>query len=663
MNKYYFIFLFSFFLMRGEFYAQSPHYIQELKNQISKSKDDTTKVKKLINLSNNLSNSEFKDAIRYANEALTISSKINYIKGKAGSYNSLADAYWFHSDYEKAQQYYFKAYRISDSINDKKAVAFALYNIGWILCIQQHNYKEDKYLYQSLQIYKQARDTSGLLKIYNALASYYADRFKQEKKNKQYFDSALVYFNKGIEDAELIGANKDLGRIYGNLGELFYQEQNYRIATYYNEKCLEVYQKTTDSSSLIVCILDMGLCEMATNHTNEAILKFNVVSSYNTNHEIKDVQVLTLKSLAEAYYQLKNYKESYDYYQKYMDLKEELDKEAYSTNISNLQSNYNLEKSEANVEQLKQTNEIQELKNKKNTYFIFGLLAIAFIVIIVAFLLFKQNKQKQLINIQLHNQNQIIAEKKQEIDSSIQYAKGIQLAILPHLDELTNQFNQSFVYYKPKDVVSGDFYWFAKVETDFYCIAADCTGHGVPGALMSIIGIEKIVQAIFGKKITEPGNILSFLNIQIKQVLKQHSDKSKQKDGMDLSLIKFNHDHSEVEFSGANRPLIIIRNNALIEYKADKTAIAGFTSDEQLFETTKIPLHKNDMLYMFTDGYADQFGGEVGKKFMTKNLKQILISIAELPANQQQEHIKQAFKYWKKDYEQVDDVLVIGIKV
>lgn len=171
MNKYYFIFLFSFFLIRGGFHAQSPQYIQGLKNQISTSKDDTTKVKQLINLSNNLSNFEFKDAIKYANEALAISSKLNYIKGKTGSYNSLADAYWYHSDYEKAQQYYFKAYRISDSINDKKAVALALYNIGWILCIQQHNFKEDKYLYQSLQIYQQVKDTSGLLKIYNALAS------------------------------------------------------------------------------------------------------------------------------------------------------------------------------------------------------------------------------------------------------------------------------------------------------------------------------------------------------------------------------------------------------------------------------------------------------------------------------------------------------------
>jgi serine phosphatase RsbU (regulator of sigma subunit) len=258
------------------------------------------------------------------------------------------------------------------------------------------------------------------------------------------------------------------------------------------------------------------------------------------------------------YYKLGKYKDGFDAYQEYVELKEGLDKEAYSTSISDLQRTYSLEKSEANVKQLKQANEIQELKNKKNTYFIFGLLVVALIVILVAALLFKQNKQKQLTNIQLKEQNHIIAEKKQEIDNSIQYAKGIQQAILPHTQELVTQFPESFVYYKPKDVVSGDFYWFSKVDKDFYCIAADCTGHGVPGALMSIIGIDKIVQAIFEKKISNPGLILSFLNKQIKQVLKQHSDASKQMDGMDLALLKFNERLTEVEYSGANRPLINI---------------------------------------------------------------------------------------------------------
>jgi len=402
---------------------------------------------------------------------------------------------------------------------------------------------------------------------------------------------------------------------------------------------------------------------METGKIKEAITKFNIVYNYNQLHDIKDIQILTLRALAQSSYKLQNFKEGFDYFEKYVELKEEIDQEAYSTNISNLQGSYSLEKSEANVKELTQANEIQELKNKKNTYFIFGLLAIAFIVIAVAVMLFKQNKQKQLTNIQLKEQNHIIAEKKQEIDNSIQYAKGIQLAILPNVQELNTHFPQSFVYYKPKDVVSGDFYWFSKVDKDFYCIAADCTGHGVPGALMSIIGMDKIVQAIFEKKISAPGEILSFLNKQIKQVLKQHSDASKQMDGMDLALLKFNESLTEVEFSGANRPLFIIRDKTIIEYKADKMAIAGFTANEQQFTTTKIALQKDDSLFIFTDGYADQFGGDTGKKFMSKNLKDLLLSISYLSSKEQEEKIANAFSDWKKSYEQVDDVLVIGIKI
>jgi tetratricopeptide (TPR) repeat protein len=517
--------------------AQNPKLIDELKVAVATAKDDTIRVKKIVNLSNNLSSSDFKNAIKYGNNALELANKINYVKGKSIAYNCLADAYWFHSDYEKAQQYYFKAYRINDSIHDQKEVAFSLYNIGWILCIQQHNYVSDKYLYQSLNIYQSLKDTAGLLKIYNAIASYYVDRLRNERNTKSFFDSAIVYFDKGIDYAKQYKSYSNLGKFYGNMGDLFYEQQDYNSAMFYNLKSLEIHQKMQDSSSIVISIMNIGLCEMQTNKVNEAIIKLKITYNFTKNHDIKDTRVITLRSLAECHYKLGKFKEGFDFYQEYVDLKEEIDKETYSTTIGDLQSTYSLEKSEANVEQLKQANEIQELKNKKNTYFIFGLLVVALIVILVAVILFNQNKQKQLTNIQLKEQNHIIAEKKQEIDNSIQYAKGIQLAVLPDISELTNRFPESFVYYKPKDVVSGDFYWFGNSQNDFYCIAADCTGHGVPGALMSIIGIDKIGQAVFEKKINNSGKILSFLNQQIKKVLKQHSDASKQMDGMDIALI------------------------------------------------------------------------------------------------------------------------------
>jgi serine phosphatase RsbU (regulator of sigma subunit) len=662
MSKNKFLYFFLLFCSAQLAVAQNMERIKKLKDLIATGKDDTMKVRRLIDLSAMLNTTDFKTAIMYTNDALTLSKKINDIKGTALAYGSFADAFWYHSDYEKAQQYYFKSYRISDSIHDKASIAYSLYNIGWIICIQQHNYKQDKYLYQSLQLYNELNDPSGSLQIYNAMASYYADRFKVENA-KQYFDSAIVYFNKGITLAQNADMHSDLGRIYGNMGDLFYVGKDFSSAAFYNSKSLEIHQRVNDSSSMNICFLNIGLCELATGHVKEALSKFKRVHSYNLRHDIKDVELIVLPSLAKAYYQLNDFKQAYDYYENYVALKEVLDKEAYSTSISNLQGNYSLEKAEANVAQLRQTNEIQELKNKKNSYFIFVLIAVAIAVIIVASLLFRQSKIRHQSNIQLQRQNNIIAEKKQEIDNSIQYAKGIQLAFLPDKQELDHRFEDNFIYYKPKDVVSGDFYWFSKVENDFYCIAADCTGHGVPGALMSIIGVDKIVQAVFEKKLSLPGDILSYLNREIKQVLKQHSDASKQMDGMDIAILKFNKASDKVEYAGANRPLYLIRNNELKEYKADKTAIAGFTPVDQVFKTTSIDLQKNDSLYIFTDGYADQFGGNDGKKMMTKNLKNLLVSMADMKADDKYRKVEKTFLDWKGPHEQVDDVLIIGIKI
>lgn len=651
--------------------AQGSSDADKLRTELSRYKtEDTVRFGKLIALAYNLSNYGFKESISYATEALELSRKLNYTRGEVAAYNCMADAYWFHSDYDKAQQHYFKAYRINDSLHDQRGLAFSMYNIGWILCIQQENYKQDFYLYRSLAIYTTLKDTSGLLKIYNALASYYTSR-RTAQNNKQYFDSALNYFNKGIALAKGKSRFGEMSRIYGNLGDLFYREGDCQSANFYNEKSKELHLKTGDSSSLMICMLNIGLCDLELGKIKEAEIKFKLVYDYNVRHDMKETKLNAIYALAKASYKSGRYKEAFDRHEEYVALRIALDKEAYSTSMSDLQGSYSLEKSEADIAQLRQANEIHELRNRKNTYFIIVLLAVGLVVIVIVVLLYRQSKQRQLVNVELEARNQVIAEKKQEIDNSIQYAKGIQQAILPDLSELKSSFAQSFVYYKPKDVVSGDFYWFSKVGDDFYCIAADCTGHGVPGALMSIIGMDKIVQAIYEKEITGPGEILSFLNRQIRQVLKQHSDASKQKDGMDMALLKFNASFTEVQFAGANRPLYLVRGAVpglssepeLLEYKPDKSAIAGFTPDEMEYRTITIPLLKHDALFIFTDGYADQFGGSEGKKFMSRNLKQLLVSVAALPAEQQQESINRAFADWKAGYEQVDDVLVIGMKL
>ncbi|MBA2611237.1 MAG: SpoIIE family protein phosphatase [Bacteroidetes bacterium] len=617
----------------------------------------------MLNLGRMYARSETVKTNELFKAALDLAVKVKYAKGQINALNSLADEAWNNTNYEQAIKYYYKAYRVSDSIKDPKCVALSLYNLGWVSCILQHNYKEDKYLYKSLDISLKTNDLGGTLRAYNALGNYYYDRFSAQKQ-KIYFDSSIYYTQKGIDLSKKNKIYGPLAAFNVNMGDLFYNMKDYRSAIFYYSNAADGYKVKVDSFNMVFILSKIAQCNGEFRDSDEDIKTLNFARAYCKKNGALDLESDVLQMLSNLYYKRGKFKEGFDVFKEYIEKKKELDKKSYSTSMANLENNYSLEKSEASVTQLTQAKELEELRSKKKNYFIFGLTFIGIGVLVIAFLLFRQNKMRQQTNIQLLEQNNIIKEKKEEIDHSIQYAKGIQLAILPDINELNDQFKESFVLYKPKDVVSGDFYWFAKVEKDFYCLAADCTGHGVPGALMSIIGMDKIIQAIFEKKITEPNKILSYLNIQIKNVLKQHSDASKQKDGMDIAILKFNETNSEVEYSGANRPLFLIRNKEIIEYKANKTAIAGFTANDYEFSTHKISLQKNDGIYIFTDGYADQFGGPSGgKKVMTKKLKQMLISFTDLAAIEQKNSLETAFNEWKGSFEQTDDVLIVGIKI
>ncbi len=419
---------------------------------------------------------------------------------------------------------------------------------------------------------------------------------------------------------------------------------------------------------------------------------FKVSLAFGERSDIKQIRNFAIISLHNAYLKKKDFKEAHHYLMIVQHNEQELSEQALNSKLANYRSTYEGEKKEADIKALKQANEIQELKSKQSNYFLAAAIGVAVVVLIIAYLLYKQNKHKTEVNHLLKEQNLLILSKKHEIENSIKYAKGIQTALLPDPNDITKNLKNSFIFYQPKDVVSGDFYWFHQMDDHFYCIAADCTGHGVPGALMSIVSMDKLHQAIFEKHITEPSHILSFLNNEIKNALKQHNDESKQKDGLDLALLRFNKDLTSVVFAGANRPLYLIREGKTTEYKADKMAIAGFTPNTYEFKQQQIPLNTNDCLYVFSDGYADQFGLSAealaeaegiikdrassieqvnsakatltnGKKFMTKNFKSLLESVADKDILTQKQEVMSRFKAWKGNYEQVDDILVIGIKI
>ena len=250
----------------------------------------------------------------------------------------------------------------------------------------------------------------------------------------------------------------------------------------------------------------------------------------------------------------------------------------------------------------------------------------------------------------------------EEIKDSINYAERIQSSILPNINVIKEHLPNGFILFKPRDVVSGDFYWFNQVEGKSFFACVDCTGHGVPGAFMSMIGNSILNEIILTKKITSPSAILSSLNRSIFKVLKQNTSESR--DGMDMALCMIDPKNNTLTYSGANRELLLIRNGELIEYKPTKNAIGGFTDSNTIFKETVIDIQPNDLFYMTTDGYADQFGGEKGKKLMTKNFKDFLLQIHTLPMQVQQDELDKKIQSWMGNaHAQVDDILVIGIKL
>ena len=296
---------------------------------------------------------------------------------------------------------------------------------------------------------------------------------------------------------------------------------------------------------------------------------------------------------------------------------------------------------------------VQEVISILNLFLLFSITILFFIFFRRENLLF----QKAILK-----QKNIIEEKQKEILDSINYAKRIQFSLLASQHLLKNNLSEHFVLFKPKDVVSGDFYWGTPSDEGFIYITADCTGHGVPGAFMSLLNISKLSQAINENKITRPDLILNNIRTEIIKALNTEGSEES-KDGMDAVLCKLDVKNLKLQYAAANNAFYIIRNNELLICKADKMPVGKGHDDSISFTYNEITLKREDIVYTFTDGYADQFGGPKGKKFKYKQLEDVLMSICDLPMEQQSFILNQKFEEWKGSLDQVDDVLIIGVKI
>jgi len=290
------------------------------------------------------------------------------------------------------------------------------------------------------------------------------------------------------------------------------------------------------------------------------------------------------------------------------------------------------------------------------------ILAVALALLLVfglVYFIWRNYRNKKKANILLQAQRDQIAYQKKHITDSIEYAKMIQTAILPSM-ELFSRHLEHFVVFKPRDIVSGDFYWAEEIDGQYLIVTADCTGHGVPGAFMSMLGISLLNEIIISKEIIRPDQILNKLREKIVDSLKQESG-SVIRDGMDMTICLFDRKTLKLQFSGANNPLYVVSDGQLTQVKGDKMPVAIYDVIEP-FTLHKLQLKKGDTFYTFSDGFADQFGGPQRKKFLAKNFRNLILTIQDLSMIEQGNRLDEVFTDYRKEVEQVDDVVVIGVK-
>ena len=595
-------------------------------------------------------------ALEYYEKSLKISEEIGDKKGMSSSYNNIGNIYKGQGNYEKALEYHENSLKIKEEKDDKKGMGTSYNNIGNIYSNQRNFEKALEYHEKSFKIKEEIGDKKGMADSYNNIGTISSDQGNNEK--------ALEYYEKSLKIFELIGDKQGIGDSYNNIGNIYKDQGNDEKALDYFEKCLKILEEIGDKKGIGLSYLNIGVIYQKQGN-DEKSLKYLLMSK-KIWEEINLITFLneTAKVLTVVYEKLDKPQKALENYKLHVKFKDSLAKMDGIEKERQRQFNeqYLLDKQ---ADSIKYANEITiqkaETKAKeeeiKTQRIIEGVLIVG-ILLVIGFLVFVY---KQLNTTKA--QKLVIEEKQQEITDSINYAKRIQDAMMTSSGYIKDVLPESFIYFNPKDVVSGDFYWaFANQSDHVFFTVADCTGHGVPGAFMSMIGTSLLNKIIIENKIKETDQILNELRLQIIKALNQREDGS-QKDGMDISLCRLDMKNKTLQFSGAMNPLIHVCGDELNIHKGDPQPIGYLSGKETSFTSHSVKIKKGDMVYIFSDGFQDQFGGEKGKKYRSLKFRNLLQSISDKSTDEQKELIEQEFTSWLGDYEQIDDVCVMGVKV
>ncbi|MBL4593745.1 MAG: tetratricopeptide repeat protein [Flavobacteriales bacterium] len=611
-------------------------------------------------------------ALTYYLKSLDLAQKIGEIDLKASTLNNSGSVYVKIGEIGKGLDLYHKSLKIREQQKDNKGVAQSLVNVGAVYRGQGDWAQAKKYYLRSLKISEQIGNKNVIALCLNNIGyiSYLSEDFEE----------GMDYFKRSLKIREELGDKKNIANSCSNMANIFFKQNKLEKALEMNIRSLKISQEIKNRNGVSESLSKIGAIYLKQNRLNLAldygVKSMGIANELGFPKMIKSSSIL----LSKIYEKQGKGMKALEMYKLYIQMKDSVNNESTQKATAKQQAKYEYEKQKVidDAEHDKQLAIEQEEKGKQQilTYSTGGGLALVIVFLIFVFNRLRVTKKQKLVieeqKIEVEQQKEVVEEahseleeKNQEIMDSIIYAKRIQSAILPPAKVVKKYLKESFILYKPKDVVAGDFYWMESVaptgnkkEIKVLFAAADCTGHGVPGAMVSVVCNNALNRSVREHGLTDPGEILT----KTRDIVIAEFEKSEEdvKDGMDIALCSL--EGMKLQYAGAHNPLWIIRKGEILETKANKQPIGQFDHPEP-YITHSFDLEKGDSIYIFSDGYVDQFGGEKGKKFKSNAFRELLLSIQDKAMEDQKTIIDDTFETWKGSLEQIDDVCVIGVRI
>ncbi len=587
----------------------------------------------------------------------------NNILGVSKTYDKLGLVNISQADFTLALDYFLKSLALKDSIGDTQGISDTYSNMGNVLFEMYDLNQALVYYLKSIEIDKENNNEEDMARTLMNVGVVYKEQFDYEK--------AIEYYQRSLKIHESIGNQQEIANCFFNIALVYLENGNGTDALDFYNKALKIYESMGAKKGITSVLSDIGFYYSLEGKYTIAIdyLKKAIRIAQEIN-SVQDIERIS-QAISAVYQKIGNYKEAYNYYMLYKSMYDKLNNDENARLFTQMEMNYDFEQQKKEIEYKQQQKEIEHRAEiKRQRMLLIFMLSGAVALLAFAIFIYRSYQQKKKDNELLRTQKNAIEEQRDEINKqkkditdSIHYAKRIQTALLPPDDLMNKLLLEHFVLYKPRDIVSGDYYWISEKENKTVIVAADCTGHGVPGAFMSMLGMSFLNEIIQLETDLSCSNILNKLREYVIKSLRQTGAIGEAKDGMDLSILIIDRENNKLQFSGAYNPLLLIRNGEIILYKADKMPIGISDKSGNSFLNHEIEMAKNDTFYMFSDGYVDQFGGPSNKKYKSKHFKELLLGIQSKSMNEQKEILDNTIEKWRGEYEQIDDILVLGIKM